>query len=167
MMRLSIAAFVLLPAAIVFTGCGDKATESHESDNSTVTDAIMWVDTSVFYDTAAVKNDYSLIVFGAPWCGYCRMLEEVTLTDSTVIVIMNESFNCAKINIEADSMVAYFDSMMTCRQYAITHQVSGIPTTCILDRRGEILEKIVGFKDPYDYATILDAIRNRAPGPPK
>jgi thioredoxin-related protein len=168
-MRLLLAVFLFGIAGIVIFGCGDKGTELQEGDSSgnPATEPIQWVNTSVFYDSSATKEDYSLIIFGAPWCGYCRMLEELTLTDSTVVAIMNESFNCAKINIDADSMVAHFDSTVTCRQYAHAHEVSGIPATCILNRGGEMLINIGGFRGAHDYARILDTIRSGALGPPK
>lgn len=153
----------------VFFGCGDKPTESHENTTlpATVADSILWTSTSVFYDTTITKHDYSLIIFGAPWCGYCQLLEEQTLTDSAVIAIMNESFNCAKINVDADSLVAYYDSMVTCEEYALAYEVRGIPSTCILNRRGELLGKINGYHEPENYAAYLDAIRNGGMGPPE
>jgi thioredoxin-related protein len=156
-------------ATAIFWGCGDKPTELSESspESDTAADSILWTSTSVFYNTTIPKADYSLIIFGAPWCEYCQLLEEQTLIDSIVIVIMNESFNCARINVEADSLVAYYDSKVTCEEYALVHEVRGIPSTCILNRGGEMIGKIDGYHSPEHYAVYLDAIRNGSMGPPE
>jgi thioredoxin-related protein len=147
---------VCLASLLIGIGCGNNPTDPPENSGAN----IEWVSTAVLYDTTITKKDYSLILFVTSWCGWCTQMEQVTMIDPRVATIMNESFNCAKIDIEANTQVMYFDSLVTCQQFAGIYGVSSIPQTHILDRTGTWLGKIDGYRAPDSYASLLDAIRN-------
>ena len=83
-----------------------------------------------------------------------------TFRDSTVVALLNEHFNPCKINIDADSTVAHFDSTLTCLQLVQFYQVTGIPDMLILNGQADTLGRIRGYITAARLGSILDSIIN-------
>jgi thioredoxin-related protein len=120
-----------------------------------------WVSTSVLYDTTIEKKDYSLLFIMTDWCPHCTNLKQTTLVDPTIVEMLAASFNIAKIVGDADTEVAYRDTMMASKDLA--HQVYGedgsigYPTVIVMNRQGDELDRIVGYRDPDEFAAELAA----------
>jgi thioredoxin-related protein len=148
---------VLLPVftiALFLTACSKKSTEPEPKESLT------WVSTAVLYDTTIEKKDHSLLFFFTDWCYWCQKLKKETLTDPRVVRVLNESFNISQVNPQADSLVVYFDTTVTCGALANIYDVKSIPQTCVLDRPGDLLVKISGYKTPDQFLQMLESIRN-------
>jgi thioredoxin 1 len=147
-------------------GCS-KDPSSHHTDNNTAdtTIPIQWVGTNVVYDSTVVKKNYSLIYFYANWCGYCKQMEANTFKNPEVSNIIYESFNIAKINIDSDTLVDYFDTTVTCHDLAKNiYRISGVPTSCIFGKKGNYIGSVPGYIPPTNFASILEAVRIGAYG---
>jgi len=92
------------------------------------------------FSEEVLKADGKILVdFWAPWCGPCQMLSPVI---EEVGQEMKDKVKVVKMNVD--------ENPQTSQQYGIT----AIPTA-ILFEKGEIKERIVGFRMKQDY---IDAI---------
>ena len=106
-----------------------------------------------------------------PWCGPCKMMERSTFKDPTVIELM-DNFHAVKFNAEGKDDVIfngetysnpnYNPSMGNGRnamhQLTQHFKISGYPTLIILNEKGEIMQRIVGFQNPERMLGALQQI---------
>ncbi len=141
---------------LIFCGCNN----SDSLTNNIVADPINWVGSKVLYTGVEGKKDYSIIFFYTDWCGYCHKMDEITFADPTVANILNQSFNCIRVNAESDTLLIHFDSTLTGQQMKAFYEISGYPTTCIFKGNGEYLTKGLGYANPVDFTTVLNRTLN-------
>lgn len=149
--------------AIFFCGlcaCGNKSTNPDTSPPKL--DSIHWVGSSIVYDTTVIKKDHSVMFFLASWCGWCKKLKNETLTDTTVIRILNEHYNAVNIDPDADTLVAYQDTMVSPRYLAEDiYKVSGYPEIDIFNRSGDRIARLIGFRTAAAFVLELDRFRDK------
>ena len=76
----------------------------------------------------------------ASWCGPCKMMDRNTFTTSEVGEAFNEHFVSIKVDMEKGEGPAL----------ARKYQVRAYPTTFILNTKGEVQKRIVGYRGPED-----------------
>ena len=148
---------MLIP--VLLCTCEKRVTyhESEPADYPTIT----WVGTDVIYDPYAVKQDLSLIVFMNDNDDECKKFNSQTLTDTAVVRIINESFNIARIDPLADTLVIYYGTPTSCSHLASSiYNITTLPTTCLLDANGAYLNRWTGFIMPNTFADYLEYARN-------
>jgi thioredoxin-like negative regulator of GroEL len=91
---------------------------------------------------AAVERVPMMIDFYADWCGWCRVLDKRTYSDPTVRELAARVVP-VKVNSDFNPSVA--------RQYGVT----GLPTIVFLDRHGNELSRVVGYRDASGFAAVL------------
>lgn len=92
------------------------------------------------FSEEVLKHEGKVLVdFWAPWCGPCKMLSPII---DEVGEEMKDKVKVVKLNVD--------ENPKTSSKY----QVTGIPTV-ILFNKGEIEERIVGFRMKQDY---IDAV---------
>ena len=155
----------LFAGAALGSCSGKKSTAPASEEPAETTDTTLtWVGTDVVYRDVAGKHDHSIIFVLAEWCGWCQRLKRETLTDSTVIHMLNESFNCVHLNPDADSMVAYQDSMVTCHDLASRiYGVNGYPTMLFFKGNGDFIGPAPGYKNVENFRALLDTVKARYP----
>ncbi len=144
--------------------CGILAALVACSDNPTAPkppaqarDSVHWSGSSVIYDTSIVKKEYSALFFMASWCGWCNKLKKETLTDTAVVRILNESFNCVGIDPDADTLLQYKDSLVSAAYFTSDlYGVTGYPTIFLLDRTGVSLLRLSGYRPADTLARELE-----------
>jgi thiol:disulfide interchange protein len=148
---------------LVTVTCGKKSTNPDPDDDTTASDPIEWVSTAFIYDTGLEKNPLSLLFFYTDWCHWCHEMENKTFSDSTVAAIIEASYNAVKVNPEADSLVVYFDTTISCSDLAREYEVRGIPHTCVFDFEGRLLGAIRGYRSTGEFITMLQYLRDNPP----
>jgi thiol-disulfide isomerase/thioredoxin len=78
----------------------------------------------------------------APWCAWCRKLEADTLSEPAVQAKLKE-FTLLKIDTDKHADVA--------ARYGVT----SLPTTLILNEKGEVVFRQAGYLPPKDYLRLL------------
>jgi len=92
------------------------------------------------FSDEVLKNDGKVLVdFWASWCGPCQMLSPII---DEIGMEQKDKVKVVKLNVDENP------------QTAQKYEVSGIPTVIIFEK-GEIKERIVGFRMKQDY---IDAI---------
>lgn len=115
-----------------------------------------WVGMDVVYGPDSLRKPYSVLLFSADWCGWCRKMKEITFTDSIVGAYLDEYFNCVEINMSVDTPLVFKDTSLSCHELARdTFGVSAIPVTWFLDSASEKLGSVRGYKIPSDFVGYL------------
>jgi YHS domain-containing protein/thiol-disulfide isomerase/thioredoxin len=95
---------------------------------------------------AGQSNRLVLIYFWAPWCGVCKNMEAEILTQPSVVAEVTARYVPVRIN--ADHFPA------TARQYGVT----ALPTTAIVNARGELVDSMRGRMEADEYIARLDRV---------
>jgi thiol-disulfide isomerase/thioredoxin len=116
---------------------------------------------------AQYKGQVVMINFWASWCGPCR--QEMPLLESIYKKYNKMGFTLIGVNVEPDSKAAegflketpvsfpvIYDKDSTVSK---AYDVSGMPSTVIIDRKGNIRVLHRGYK-PGDENEYLDSIRS-------
>ena len=93
---------------------------------------------------AEAETEGRLVVaeFHAEWCGWCQKWEAETLPDRDVQLRLLD-FSLLKIDTDDQPEVA--------QEYGVT----GLPTTVVLDSKGEVVLRHSGFNDADQYLALL------------
>jgi thioredoxin-related protein len=141
--RLIMAGILLVLGALLAGSCA-----KHEK-METMPTAINFI---TDYDSALAagqeKGQKVLIDFYAPWCQWCKRLDTVTYTDSSVIAL-SRSIVFAKIDAEKDTLTA--------RKYG----VSAFPMIVLMDNDGTEIDRIGGYLPPDEFLkTVKDYLQD-------
>jgi len=98
--------------------------------------------------TAAAKEGQPVLVdFSAPWCTWCKFMDQTTFTDPTVRKAL-DGYQLVRVDYDRSTdLVARFG-------------VKGIPALFLLNRFGETVARQDGYADPravYDWLTRNNA----------
>ncbi len=98
---------------------------------------IEWAD-DIFaaHKLAQAQNKPMLLVFGADWCGYCKKLEQQTLTNPQLVEYINKTYIAVHLDADKDEKVTEI------------LEVKGLPCTIILSPDADLLGRIEGFHQP-------------------
>jgi len=95
------------------------------------------------------ENQYVAIKFWADWCTWCHTLDTVTLRDPRAIEFFTSEMILCKINSETDTLLAQ------------RFHVLGLPTTVMVNKAGEEVDRFVGFDSA---AVFVQALKDFANG---
>ncbi len=84
----------------------------------------------------------AVVVFGAPWCGWCRKMDTVTLTHEAVEAIADD-FIWVQVDIDEQEELA--------AQYG----VRGVPETIVLNKHGAMIGNVSGYVPPERFVEFL------------
>ncbi|MGQ0635756.1 MAG: thioredoxin family protein [Planctomycetaceae bacterium] len=84
-----------------------------------------------------------LIVFGAPWCTYCKKLEEETLGHHTLSGFINTSFVPLHLDFDKD------------RRAAQILEVKSLPMSLVLSADADLLGSVEGYVKPSQFGQVL------------
>lgn len=96
---------------------------------------------------AAATQKLIYVNLSATWCGPCQQLKKQTFVEPSVIEFMNKNF----INIAFECDVNEKMSM----EYRSKFKTSAFPTHLIIDSKGELKHKFVGFHAPSQFIAEL------------
>ncbi len=99
------------------------------------------------------------------WCGWCKVMDRTTFSDSTIIEYINNNYYAVKFNAEQKENITIGDKTYKFvdnggRGY---HELAavllqgklGYPSTVFVNEKGEILELKQGYLKPRIFDTII------------
>jgi thioredoxin-related protein len=84
-----------------------------------------------------------LIVFGGPWCEYCKKLDREVLSHPTIVKYINATFIPVHLDAVKDAEAAKI------------LEVESLPTTVILSPDADLLGSMEGYFPLKEFATVL------------
>lgn len=84
------------------------------------------------------------------WCGWCKVMDRETFSDSAVAAVMNASFVNVKMEMETGEGI----------DVAMKYRISGFPTFVVFTPDGVPTYRTTGFRAPADWLPMLDAMRD-------
>lgn len=100
---------------------------------------------------AATEGKPVFLDISASWCGPCKMLKTNTFTNKQV----GEYFNTNFINVAVDGEKGEGVDL------AGKYHISGYPTMLFLDSEGEVISRIMGYRDPEGLLELGKQISSR------
>src|ERR1017187_2276543 len=100
-------------------------------------------------DAAAADQSLVLLIFGAEWCGPCKLLEKKTLA-APELLHQENALHVAHVDIDAD------------KKMASDFGIEAVPTLILLTPDGKIISRQTGFMEAADLLAWLKTGRARA-----
>jgi thiol:disulfide interchange protein len=85
--------------------------------------------------TASEGNKLVVVDVYAPWCGFCKRMDQTIYQDPRVASL---SSNVVFLKLNADDRGEG-------NRFSQQNHVSGLPTTIILDHKGAVINKVPGY----------------------
>ena len=95
--------------------------------------------------SARQANKPLLVDFHAKWCGGCKRMDRDTYSAEEVIEL-SRNFVCVKVDTDKY------------RQVAREYKVRGLPTIIFLNPEGEVIKRVVGFRNSADFAGLMKEV---------
>ena len=112
---------------------------------------------------AAEAGKHLMIFFHLANCPYCeRMLKESFVTGAPLAESIGERFDVVAIDLEGDLEVIDGEEETTEQEYSRKLGVAYTPAMVFYDSAGEPIIKVVGYRAPEAFATVLDYVSERA-----
>jgi thiol-disulfide isomerase/thioredoxin len=86
-------------------------------------------------DRARAAGKPVLIDFWAPWCAPCMRLKQETL-DSPELAALLDKFEVIAVDLDEEPALGRF------------YRVSSIPSVLIVDPKGNVVDRLLGFEPP-------------------
>ena len=97
------------------------------------------------------------------WCGPCKVLDKKTFHDKAVVDFISKGYYAVKFNAEGNSEINYKAKKYSNANFIgnqkgrnSTHdfaqflELQGYPTMVLFDKKGKIINKIVGYYTPEE-----------------
>jgi thioredoxin-related protein len=125
--------------------------------------AVKWVSMQYALKNAEKNDRIILIDFYTDWCGWCKVMDKKTYTDSHIIQYLNQKFYAVKFDAEGKDTVEYkgreysFVPSLRCNQFAykLLNGNMGYPTTVFMNATGEVLTPVPGYLDAPTLESLL------------
>lgn len=89
------------------------------------------------------------------WCGWCKVMDKKTFSDSKIAEYANKKYYAIKLNAESPNPVTYQGRTITERELAAAWGVTGYPTTVYLDEQTNLITSVPGYLDLPTFDKIL------------
>ena len=148
----------ILLAVILIAGCtSNDATEPIASQTEQVLLAPMsWPTFDEAVATASNTGKLMLIDIYAPWCGWCRKMQEEVYTDATLVAYVQDNFAYGRLNIDDPETLHSFQGYtLSSQELGYSLGAEGTPTTVFLQSDGTYIAKCVGYWAKDDFRKAL------------
>ncbi|MBI3863046.1 MAG: thioredoxin family protein [Planctomycetia bacterium] len=146
--RFSVAGLLLCSAAMGATVATKPAVSNRpakkEAQAAQAPQSIQWLyDLKQAHRLSRVTGRPILIVFGGPWCQFCKKLDREVLSHPTIVKYINNTFVPVHLDAKKDERAAQI------------LEVKSLPTTVILSPEADLLGSVEGYVAVKEYATVL------------
>ena len=135
-------------------------------DKDAENEKIKWVS---FLEAAELNKKEKKKIFidvYTDWCGWCKVMDKNTFTNSVIAKYMNQHFYAVKLNAEMKDTIVFNGTSFVNpnpKQMRSTHQLAAsllnnklsYPTTVYLDENFSLLSQVPGYLKPEQMEPIL------------
>jgi thioredoxin-related protein len=115
---------------------------------------VRWMKFEDAYAASQKKPRKIFVDIYADWCGWCKVLDRDTFSDTGVIRILNEHYYPVKLNSESKETHTVGDTKLSSPELAASlamvkaNESLGLPTMVIINENMQLSELIQGFRKP-------------------
>ena len=110
---------------------------------------------------ASKENKLVIVDFYADWCKWCKVMDEETFSTPEIKKIFASDWVTIKINAEENRKSGTFKGEnLTYSKLAMALGVRAFPSYLFIDKEGEPVTIITGFKEKKQFSVILDFFKN-------
>ncbi len=134
-----------------------------EENNTIENESIWYEDWDAGMANAEKEKKPVLVDFSTEWCGACKAMDKNVFTDSLIQKRLKEDWVSIKINPGHSNKTCTFKgNTMNYAQLAKYFRVVGVPAFIFIDKSGELVQSVVGYKDKEEFGLILDYMKDEA-----
>jgi thiol:disulfide interchange protein len=139
------------------------AVKAPKPADSTKAETISWLDFESGFAKAAKENKILLVDVYTDWCGWCKVMDRETYTNTDVVKKINESFVTVKLNPEKARNYTFGDTSMGAadlHKWLGYGETFGYPTTYFMVNPGTSTERyaLQGYVEAAQFSQILDTV---------
>lgn len=94
---------------------------------------------------ASKQNKFLFVDAMTDWCGWCKVMDKQTFSDSAVAAVLNKEFVCTKVEMETDWGI----------DLAMKYRVTSFPQFLVFSPNGTLVYRIVGYNPPAEFLEQL------------
>jgi len=150
-------ALILIAIAFAFVGFSVKKASTYsagEADGKKSKD-VQWLSFDKGMALAKKNNKLMVVDFYTDWCHWCKVMDEQTYGDNTIVKYAAGNAVMVKLNAETEKKFEFKGAKYTGRQLSQLFGVTGFPTTVFISPKGELITSVSGFIPPEKFITIL------------
>jgi len=164
----------VITACFLMFACGksDEQADARQNLNVQVADNVEKTNSSKdengwYHDwdegiAAAVKEKKPILVdFYADWCKWCKVMDDETFSAPEVKKIFASDWVTIRIDTQdTETMGSFKGKTLTFRQMAGAFGVTGLPSYLFIDKEGEPVTIISGYRPKEQFIPMLDYLKN-------
>ncbi len=136
-------------AAAEMSGNGSISAEPNENGWYTSWDAGL--------AAAKTQNRPVIVDFYTDWCQWCKVMDEKTFSDPSIQKKFADGWVMIKVNAENDKATGtYKGATLTYSELARKFGVTGYPSYGFIDREGNPVNILAGYREVPQFTIILD-----------
>ncbi len=116
----------------------------------------------VSLDSYTANKDVSFLVFFTSWCPWCtkqlETFQEMSKETSAKVQYVAIGFDNDKKKVigKINSIGVTFPVVMGTSEISEYFKVSGIPVTVVVDKKGKVIDQVVGFRDKKYFSKFIN-----------
>ena len=150
----------ILLLSLLFVPLVAFATASEHAPKGTFAESFLDIPDDV--RDAAKSHRRVIVFFEQDGCPSCIRMGRVTFADAAVAERLQRGFVLLAINIFGARDTVWTDGVSRSEKALGAHVgVRGTPTVVILDEKGQVTQRFVGYREPRAFLEILDAAASK------
>ncbi len=122
-----------------------------------------WVSFEEAVAAAQESGKKILVDVYAPWCGWCRRMQQESYVDPEILAYLGQRFEIARLNVDdAESTIQFMGMDFTPQELGYAFGAEGTPTTIFLDEEANYITRLPGYVDPSTFHQVISYIGSNA-----
>lgn len=124
------------------------------------------------YEKKNKKEPRKLIIdLYADWCGWCKVMDKKTYSDSEIVDIINTNFYAVKMDVEDETAFIFggkkYKYLEDVSQNGVnelalylTNNRMSLPSTAFIDKKTKVISTIPGYIEKNKMFVLLNKLKN-------
>ena len=120
---------------------------------------VNWISLAEAQKRVKVEPKIIFIDFSAAWCGWCKVMDKNTFSDTDVAAYMNENYYSVRLDYDSKEQLDFFGEKFTARELGTKYKVPGLPTILLVSHDNKKSKTLVGYKKPEPFLSKLKSFQ--------